>query len=225
MATISQIQANRLNAQKPTGPRSAEGKASSSFNAFKHGARARIIPERTRATCWISLANTTKNSAPRASSKPNSWNPSRKIPSTRSAPPSSPTPSAPTSSTSSSAAARRPTAIGSAPKPRSAARPSASHAPRIPRPPPKPAPAPQPAPALPPASTPEAPTTRPSSSAPPATRWAESTIAAISNRTTQLTSLKIGFVPPGITEPRASAIGVAICRVNFLKQQTRCTRI
>ena len=46
MATIPQMEANRLNAQKSTGPRSAEGKASSRFNAFKHGAyaRARIIP-------------------------------------------------------------------------------------------------------------------------------------------------------------------------------------
>jgi len=40
------MEANRLNAQKSTGPRSAEGKASSRFNAYKHGAyaRARIIP-------------------------------------------------------------------------------------------------------------------------------------------------------------------------------------
>jgi hypothetical protein len=46
MATIAQIQANRLNAQHSTGPRSDEGKASSRFNAFKHGAdaRARVIP-------------------------------------------------------------------------------------------------------------------------------------------------------------------------------------
>ena len=46
MATIAQIEANRLNAQKSTGPRSAEGKSSSRFNAFKHGADARalIIP-------------------------------------------------------------------------------------------------------------------------------------------------------------------------------------
>jgi len=46
MATIAQIQANRLNAQHSSGPRSDEGKASSRFNAFKHGAdaRARVIP-------------------------------------------------------------------------------------------------------------------------------------------------------------------------------------
>jgi len=46
MATAAQTEANRLNAQKSTGPRSEEGKASSRFNAYKHGAyaRARIIP-------------------------------------------------------------------------------------------------------------------------------------------------------------------------------------
>jgi len=46
MATTAQTEANRLNAQKSTGPRSEEGKASSRFNAFKHGAyaRERIIP-------------------------------------------------------------------------------------------------------------------------------------------------------------------------------------
>jgi hypothetical protein len=35
MATIQQIEANRLNAQKSTGPRSVEGKAVSCFNAIK----------------------------------------------------------------------------------------------------------------------------------------------------------------------------------------------
>jgi hypothetical protein len=37
MATIQQIEANRLNAQKSTGPRSVEGKAVSCFNAIKTG--------------------------------------------------------------------------------------------------------------------------------------------------------------------------------------------
>jgi hypothetical protein len=37
MATIKQIQANRLNSQLSTGPRSAEGKAASSQNALKSG--------------------------------------------------------------------------------------------------------------------------------------------------------------------------------------------
>jgi hypothetical protein len=37
MASIAQIQANRSNAQKSTGPRTAEGKATASRNAVKHG--------------------------------------------------------------------------------------------------------------------------------------------------------------------------------------------
>src|ERR1017187_3796884 len=37
MATLSQIEANRLNSQKSTGPRTPEGKAVSSQNAFKSG--------------------------------------------------------------------------------------------------------------------------------------------------------------------------------------------
>ena len=37
MSTTSQIQANRENAQKSTGPKSAEGKAISAKNAVKHG--------------------------------------------------------------------------------------------------------------------------------------------------------------------------------------------
>ena len=37
MATIQQIEANRLNAQKSTGPRSVERKAASRFNATKTG--------------------------------------------------------------------------------------------------------------------------------------------------------------------------------------------
>jgi hypothetical protein len=38
MATPAQIAANRANAQMSTGPRTLEGKASSSLNALKHGA-------------------------------------------------------------------------------------------------------------------------------------------------------------------------------------------
>jgi hypothetical protein len=46
MATIRQIEANRLNAQKSTGPRSTAGKARSAMNALKSGidAQAEIIP-------------------------------------------------------------------------------------------------------------------------------------------------------------------------------------
>jgi len=45
MATIQQIEANRLNAQKSTGPRSVEGKAVSCFNALKTGidAKSQIV--------------------------------------------------------------------------------------------------------------------------------------------------------------------------------------
>jgi len=47
MATLKQIQANRLNAKKSTGPRSAEGKAKSRFNALKSGidAQSAVIPD------------------------------------------------------------------------------------------------------------------------------------------------------------------------------------
>jgi hypothetical protein len=46
MATPKQNQANRQNAQRSTGPRSAEGKAASRFNALKTGidAKAQVIP-------------------------------------------------------------------------------------------------------------------------------------------------------------------------------------
>jgi hypothetical protein len=46
MATLQQIEANRLNAQKSTGPRSAEGKAAVRFNALKSGidAQSQVIP-------------------------------------------------------------------------------------------------------------------------------------------------------------------------------------
>jgi len=37
MATQKQIEANRLNALKSTGPRTAEGKAATRLNALQHG--------------------------------------------------------------------------------------------------------------------------------------------------------------------------------------------
>ena len=43
MSTIHQIEANRLNAQKSTGPRSAHGKAASSRNALKSGIDAQSL--------------------------------------------------------------------------------------------------------------------------------------------------------------------------------------
>src|SRR5260370_29181023 len=43
MATPAQINANRANAQKSTGPRSVEGKSASRFNALKHGIDAASI--------------------------------------------------------------------------------------------------------------------------------------------------------------------------------------
>ena len=46
MTTTAQVKANRLNARKSTGPRTAEGKAVASQNAIKHGLRAKqaVIP-------------------------------------------------------------------------------------------------------------------------------------------------------------------------------------
>jgi hypothetical protein len=43
--TEAQINANRENAKKSTGPRTAEGKAASSRNGLKHGLRAVRIPQ------------------------------------------------------------------------------------------------------------------------------------------------------------------------------------
>jgi hypothetical protein len=43
MATVAQIEANRRNAQKSTGPRTDEGKNRSRMNALEHGGRASIL--------------------------------------------------------------------------------------------------------------------------------------------------------------------------------------
>jgi hypothetical protein len=43
MASEAQFIANRLNAQKSTGPRTAEGKAAASLNAVQHGLRAQAV--------------------------------------------------------------------------------------------------------------------------------------------------------------------------------------
>src|SRR6266568_8147458 len=47
MATPAQVNANRANALKSTGPRSVEGKSASRFNALKHGidAASTVIPD------------------------------------------------------------------------------------------------------------------------------------------------------------------------------------
>jgi hypothetical protein len=46
MASLAQLNANRLNAQRSTGPRTDAGKAATRFNALKHGIEARslVIP-------------------------------------------------------------------------------------------------------------------------------------------------------------------------------------
>ena len=43
MATAAQIDANRRNAEKSTGPRTPEGRKKSRFNALDHGCRANIL--------------------------------------------------------------------------------------------------------------------------------------------------------------------------------------
>ena len=58
MSTLKQIEANRLNAQKSTGPTSAEGKAAVRFNALKSGihAQSQIIPGEDPATLALLIA-------------------------------------------------------------------------------------------------------------------------------------------------------------------------
>src|SRR6266545_2540541 len=43
MATIKQIEANRRNAVKSTGPKTPEGKAAVRLNSLRHGFRARVV--------------------------------------------------------------------------------------------------------------------------------------------------------------------------------------
>jgi hypothetical protein len=43
MATSAQIEANRWNSEKSTGPRTVTGKNRSKFNALDHGCRANIL--------------------------------------------------------------------------------------------------------------------------------------------------------------------------------------
>ena len=60
-------EANRRNAQKSTGPRTAEGKARSRFNAVKHGMRAAtpVLPGEDKAAFDDRLERWTRNLAPR----------------------------------------------------------------------------------------------------------------------------------------------------------------
>jgi hypothetical protein len=44
VASAAQIQANRRNAQRSTGPRTEAGKARVRLNPYKHGARAKVLP-------------------------------------------------------------------------------------------------------------------------------------------------------------------------------------
>lgn len=56
MATQAQIDANRKNASKSTGPKSADGKRASSRNATTHGLTARLSPDDIRARSDAILA-------------------------------------------------------------------------------------------------------------------------------------------------------------------------
>jgi len=52
MASLKQIEANRRNALKSTGPKTPEGKAAVRFNSLRHGLRARtvVLPGENRET-------------------------------------------------------------------------------------------------------------------------------------------------------------------------------
>src|ERR1044071_8715001 len=66
MPTEAQINANRLNAQKSTGPKSPEGKAASSLNALKSGidAWSHIIPGEDPAELETLTAQSPQHSQP-----------------------------------------------------------------------------------------------------------------------------------------------------------------
>src|SRR5690349_8947871 len=65
MASQRQWRANRRNAQRSTGPRSAKGKARSRLNAQRHGLAAKLSPSASAVSDEVmSLANTLAGSNP-----------------------------------------------------------------------------------------------------------------------------------------------------------------
>jgi hypothetical protein len=71
MAIPAQITANRANAQRSTGPRSAEGKSASRFNALKHGidAASIVIPGENPADYDALVAQYQQEYQPRSASE------------------------------------------------------------------------------------------------------------------------------------------------------------
>ena len=145
MATPAQINANRANAQKSTGPRSAEGKSASRFNALKHGidAASIVIPGEDPADYDALAAAYHHDFRPESASETfhvdtmlrADWQKRRlqrveadlhrtilaELPAPPSPPPSSPTPPPPNSSPACSARSPPSNAPGTAPIPNSAA--------------------------------------------------------------------------------------------------------
>ena len=77
MATQAQINANRANALKSTGPRSAEGKSASRFNALKHGidAASIVIPGEDPAEYEALAAGYHQSNCPQPPPNSSTWKP------------------------------------------------------------------------------------------------------------------------------------------------------
>ena len=75
MTTISdrKLEANRLNAQKSTGPRTPEGKFRTRLNSLRHGLTGQtvLLPEEDRQVCEAPCAAFLEDFPPKAPSKPN----------------------------------------------------------------------------------------------------------------------------------------------------------